>query len=138
VPKYAQARTREELARVMQKLADEDWREQEGQNWRNQQLDDLQREVRNLRAERANDYRITADALVRILKRQEAQERELKSLKDKQTIWRGIYSAGQKYPRNSLVTRSGSLWVSTEDTASAPGNENSCWTLVVKNGAVAK
>jgi hypothetical protein len=49
--------------------------------------------------------------------------------------WAGIHIAGVQYAEASMVTRSGSLWVSTAATTTTPGTEGSDWRLVVKKGA---
>jgi len=48
--------------------------------------------------------------------------------------WAGIHIAGVPYAEASLVTRSGSLWVSTTATTTTPGEAGSDWRLIVKKG----
>ncbi len=47
--------------------------------------------------------------------------------------YRGTHQQGKGYPANSLITRSGSLWISMMSTTSTPGTDPS-WKLVVKQG----
>jgi hypothetical protein len=50
--------------------------------------------------------------------------------------YRGIFEDGPMYAAGSLVTKAGSLWLATRDTATVPGSgPSSGWTLIVKNGA---
>lgn len=46
----------------------------------------------------------------------------------------GTHVDGQPYAEAQLVTRSGSLWVSTEATSTTPGTPGSHWRLIVKKG----
>ncbi len=48
-------------------------------------------------------------------------------------MYRGTHESGKGYPANSLITRSGSLWISMMSTTSVPGTDPS-WKLVVKRG----
>jgi hypothetical protein len=48
-------------------------------------------------------------------------------------MYRGTHQEGKAYPANSLITRSGSLWISIMSTTSVPGTDPS-WKLVVKQG----
>ena len=50
--------------------------------------------------------------------------------------WAGIYADGQLYPEAALVTRSGSLWLSTAATMTTPGTPGADWRLIVKKGHV--
>ena len=50
--------------------------------------------------------------------------------------YKGIYEDGLVYPRGTLTTRAGSLWLATRETATTPGSgPASGWQLIVKNGA---
>jgi hypothetical protein len=44
----------------------------------------------------------------------------------------GVYAAGRTYEPNSLVVKSGSLWISLARTTEPPGR--SSWQLCVKQG----
>lgn len=48
--------------------------------------------------------------------------------------WAGVHVAGTQYVEASLVTRNGSLWVSTSTTTTTPGEPGSAWRLIVKRG----
>jgi hypothetical protein len=49
--------------------------------------------------------------------------------------YKGVYEPGQNYPKNSLCTHEGSLWISRSPTGSAPGNPGgSDWKMCVKRG----
>ena len=48
--------------------------------------------------------------------------------------WAGVHVTGMQYSEASLVTRGGSLWVSTAPTASTPGEAGGDWRLIVKKG----
>jgi hypothetical protein len=50
--------------------------------------------------------------------------------------WRGIWKRGEPYLEGHLVTRNGSLWLSTTSTpsGSAPGHGDD-FVLICKNGA---
>lgn len=50
--------------------------------------------------------------------------------------WKGVYADGRAYKSGDLTTRSGSLWVATQDTTERPGNSGS-WKLIVKAGSLA-
>jgi len=47
--------------------------------------------------------------------------------------YRGTHQEGKAYPANSLITRSGSLWISMMSTTSVPGTDPS-WQRAVKKG----
>ena len=47
--------------------------------------------------------------------------------------WRGIWEPGMSYREGGLCTRSGALWLATQDTTATPG-ESPAWVLVVKRG----
>jgi hypothetical protein len=46
----------------------------------------------------------------------------------------GVHVAGTQYAEASLVTRQGSLWVSTAATTTTPGEAGGDWRLIVKKG----
>ncbi|MBA3885699.1 MAG: carbohydrate-binding family V/XII protein [Acidobacteria bacterium] len=48
-------------------------------------------------------------------------------------LYRGTHQEGKGYPPNSLITRSGSLWISIMSTTSVPGTDPT-WKLIVKRG----
>jgi hypothetical protein len=49
--------------------------------------------------------------------------------------YKGVYEPGANYPKNSLVTHEGSLWIARSTTGSAPGNPGgSDWKMCVKRG----
>ena len=49
--------------------------------------------------------------------------------------YKGVYEPGANYPKNSLVTYEGSLWIERSTTGSAPGNPGgSDWKMCVKRG----
>ena len=50
--------------------------------------------------------------------------------------WAGTFVEGQEYAEAQLVTRSGSLWLSTAATKTTLGTPGSDWRLVVKKGDV--
>ena len=53
--------------------------------------------------------------------------------------YKGVYEPGANYPKNSLVTHEGSLWIARSATGSAPGNPGgSDWKLCVKRGRMAR
>ena len=47
--------------------------------------------------------------------------------------YRGVHQEAKTYASNSLVTRSGGLWISMMSTTSTPGADSS-WKLIVKKG----
>jgi hypothetical protein len=57
---------------------------------------------------------------------------ELKA-RPKQT-WAGTHSKNVRYAEASIVTRGGSLWIATRETAATPG-ESPDWTMILKRGA---
>jgi hypothetical protein len=66
-----------------------------------------------------------------------ALEAEVEALKTRPMLsWAGTYVDGQSYQEAQLVTRQGSLWVSTAPTFTTPGTPGSSWVLVVKRGNV--
>jgi hypothetical protein len=46
----------------------------------------------------------------------------------------GTYRQGESYSEGALVTKSGGLWLAERLTSSSPGNGDSGWRLVVKEG----
>ena len=67
----------------------------------------------------------------------DALEREIAELKARPMLkWCGVHVDGQSYQEAQLVTRSGSLWVSTAPTFTTPGTPGSSWRLVVKRGHI--
>jgi len=67
--------------------------------------------------------------------RLDALEREIAELKARPTLkWCGTYVDGQSYQEAQLVTRGGSLWLSTAPTTTMPGEAGSDWRLIVKRG----
>jgi hypothetical protein len=48
-------------------------------------------------------------------------------------LWRGVHESGKHYPQNSLVTRSGGLWISTAATSETPGDGPTAWRLAIKS-----
>jgi hypothetical protein len=48
--------------------------------------------------------------------------------------WAGVHICGVRYTEASLVTKGGSLWVSTAATTTTPGEAGSDWRLIVKRG----
>ncbi len=49
--------------------------------------------------------------------------------------YKGVYEPGATYPKNSLCTWDGSLWIAKSATGSAPGNPGgSQWQMCVKRG----
>jgi hypothetical protein len=67
----------------------------------------------------------------------DALEKEVAALKARPIQkWAGTHIKGAPYAEASLVTRQGSLWVSTCATATTPGVEGSDWRLIVKRGGV--
>jgi hypothetical protein len=48
--------------------------------------------------------------------------------------WKGVFVAGQVYRPGDLVTRSGGLWLCTDQTTSAPSGDPATWKLIVKEG----
>jgi len=64
-------------------------------------------------------------------------EREIVALKSRPLQkWAGVHVAGVAYAEASLVTKSGSLWVSERQTDTTPGDPGSDWRLIVKRGTV--
>ena len=49
----------------------------------------------------------------------------------------GVYEPGKTYPRSTLVTRHGGLWLTLKETAAVPGTSGEAWKLVVKSGGAA-
>ncbi len=48
----------------------------------------------------------------------------------------GVHERGAHYPEGRLVTRSGSLWLSTTETDETPGEGSTAWRPIVKRGEV--
>jgi hypothetical protein len=48
--------------------------------------------------------------------------------------FRGIFRAGERYPKNSLVVHGGSLWFAHEATGDRPGASAEAWQMIVKKG----
>jgi hypothetical protein len=93
----------------------------------------------------AKDYEslanVIGDAILRLVRgpkisgRFDSVEARLAALEARPSLkWGGIYVDGQEYQEAQLVTRSGSLWVSTKATTTTPGSPESDWRLVVKKG----
>jgi hypothetical protein len=77
-----------------------------------------------------------------LMERIDSLERRCVSLETATTSkgvrWHGTHAAARAYPEGALVTRAGSLWLATRDTALTPGAGESGWTLVVKAGDYSK
>jgi len=93
----------------------------------------------------AEDIDAMADAVVSAIKsaidgpsvagRIQEPETRLAGLESRPLLkWAGIHTEGQEYREAQLVTRSGSLWVSTAATKSTPGTPGCDWRLIVKKG----
>jgi hypothetical protein len=51
----------------------------------------------------------------------------------------GVWREGDVFPKHSLVSFRGSMWIATEDTAKRPGSGDGCnWQLCVKAGRDAR
>lgn len=48
--------------------------------------------------------------------------------------YKGVFNPGTAYPKGSLVTKAGGLWLSLADTTRIPGSDPTQWKLVVKSG----
>jgi hypothetical protein len=60
-------------------------------------------------------------------------EQRIEDLERSQLKFSGVYTPGERYARNSLVTKGGSLWCALMDTDGPP--PGSGWQLAVKEGA---
>ena len=71
----------------------------------------------------------------------DALKARIKSLEDRPPLkYCGVWVAGKTYLENSLVTKSGSLWIAKQTTAAYPGGgaRPDSWQLCVKRGADGK
>ena len=50
--------------------------------------------------------------------------------------YKGVFTAGDVYPRGVLVTKKGGLWLSLKETVAPPGASPGEWKLIVKSGQV--
>ena len=68
--------------------------------------------------------------------RLDALEKRLAALESRgpSVEYKGVFTLGMTYPRGSLTTRDGGLWLALEDTTLQPGKGTSTWRLVVKSG----
>jgi hypothetical protein len=55
--------------------------------------------------------------------------------KPKGLAWGGIWNEGEAHAKDTLATRSGSLWLAERDTVQQPGSPDSGWRLILKRGA---
>jgi hypothetical protein len=80
-----------------------------------------------------------SDEILSIAKAQKERadklETRIKDLESRPVLkYAGVYVEGQSYQEGQLVTRSGSLWLSTAATATTPGTPGAAWRLIVKRG----
>jgi hypothetical protein len=80
-----------------------------------------------------------AGVTVRLVKAQKERadtlEARVKELEAQPRLkYAGVHIDGQPYSEAQLVTRAGSLWISTMATRTTPGTPGSDWQLVVKRG----
>jgi len=80
---------------------------------------------------------IIADAICSVTDPLKARIAELESRAATGVEYRGVFEASAQYPRGSLVTRNGSLWLALTDAAPAtpPGLNPSVWKLIVKGAS---
>lgn len=48
--------------------------------------------------------------------------------------WKGVWQENTAYVAGALITRRGGLWLATRSTGDRPGDDNSGWRLVCKEG----
>jgi hypothetical protein len=79
---------------------------------------------------------VIAEMVTPMVAKQKALEQRIAALESRPLLkYAGIHVEGQPYAEAQLVTRSGSLWVSTEPTSTTPGTPGSHWRLIVKRGS---
>lgn len=79
------------------------------------------------------DMEVIIKGLAPTLKRLGAR---IKALEAQTLTYGGIWGDGEAHAKNTLCTRSGSLWLAERDTTRQPGTPDSGWKLIVKRGSL--